>query len=272
LIRISNYHKYEPFILYETIIGIWVFYAVISQFAATWIILIQTIFFSYIIAYYLLKQSQRQIILPLTSLIILFIFRIDQIILNTVFTQVLTEITSKILFLMLKYGDSIFLLLLFISMCIFQSLRKQELKSYSQSFSIGIIPINFLIAFIYSFSPDKVSLIDATTIQIDNLTRISIVDSCSGIYGLIIFLSSFIFFVNVTRSNRKFNRVQVLLSGTAGLIGVYLLNIFRILILIILSLYFPANIWSEAHLYLGAVFIIAYLAIFWGIIWSKKPI
>jgi exosortase/archaeosortase family protein len=157
-------------------------------------------------------------------------------------------------------------------MCIFQSLRKQELKSYSQLFSIGIIPANFLIAFIYSFSPDEVSLIDATTIQIDNLTRISIIDSCSGIYGLIIFLSSFIFFVNVTKSNRKFNRAQVLLSGTVGLIGVYLLNIFRILILIILSIYFPANIWSEAHLYLGTVFIIAYLAIFWGIIWSKNPI
>ncbi|MFX0207230.1 MAG: archaeosortase/exosortase family protein [Candidatus Hodarchaeota archaeon] len=146
------------------------------------------------------------------------------------------------------------------------------MRSYSRLFTISIIPVNFLTAFIYGFTPEKIMLIDATTIQIDNLTRISIVNSCSGIYGLIIFLSSFIFFTNVTKTNRKFDRAQILLSGIVGMIGVYLLNLFRILILIILSLYFPANIWSEAHLYLGGVFIIGYLAIFWGIIWSKKPI
>ena len=272
MFRISNYQKYESFVFYETVVGIWVFYALVSEFAAAWIILIQSIFFSYISAYFLLEESQRQIVLPFTSIIILFIFRIDQIILNTFLTEVLTIITSKILFLILKYGDSIFSLLLLISMCFYQSLRNYELKSYSKLFTAGIIPVYFLIVFIYSFSPNEVSLLDQTTIQIDNLTRISIIDTCSGIYGLIIFLSSFIFFVNVTKTNRKFDRAQVLLSGIIGMIGVYLLNIFRILILILLSLYFPAKIWSEVHLYLGGVFIIGYLVIFWGIIWSKKPI
>ncbi|MFW9904361.1 MAG: exosortase/archaeosortase family protein [Candidatus Thorarchaeota archaeon] len=272
MIRISKYQKYESFVLYETILGIWVFYALISQFAAAWVILIQTIFFSYISAYYLLEERQRQIIHPFTSIIILYIFRIDQIILKTVFTEVLTEITSKILFLMLKYGDLIFLLLLFISMCISQSLRRYEMKSCFHFFTIGVIIVTYLLAFVSYFSPDKVILLDATTLQIGNLTRISIVDTCSGIYGLIIFLSSFIFFVNVTKSNRQFDRAQILLSGIVGLIGVYSLNLFRIIILIILSSYFPTNIWSEAHLYLGGIFIIGYLAIFWGIIWSKKPI
>ncbi|MFX0211049.1 MAG: hypothetical protein ACFFDT_34035 [Candidatus Hodarchaeota archaeon] len=113
---------------------------------------------------------------------------------------------------------------------------------------------------------------DATTFQIDYITRISIIGSCSGIYGLIIFLCSFFFFVNVIRTNRTFKKKQVFLFGTIGIFGVYFVNLLRILILINLSMYFPANIWSETHIYIGGIFIICYLAIFRVVIWSILPI
>jgi len=272
MISSSIYQKYELIVLYEIFIGIWVFYALTSQFAADWIIVIQTIFFSYILACFLLKESHRKIIHSFTCLVILFVFRMDYFILNSVLTKALTELTTLILFLIMKYGDSIFLLLLFLLMCAFQSLRREEMKFFSKWFSIGVFIVLFYISFIYTFSPEEVLLIDATTIQMDSTSRISIVDSCSGIYGLIIFVSSFIFFVNVTRTNRKFDLAQIMFSGSIGILGVYLLNLFRILILILLTLYFPAEIWSEVHIYLGGIFIIGYLTIFWGIIWSKLPI
>lgn len=272
MIRSSTYQKNKFLFLYGMFVGIWVFYGVISQFVATWIIVIQTIFFSYLAACFLLKENLRQIVHSFSCIVILFIFRIDYLILESVFTKILTELTTIFLFLILKYGDSIFLIWLFLSMCVFQSLRKEEMKFTYRWFSICVISALLIISFIFHFSSEKVLLIDATTIQMENSSRISIVDSCSGIYGLIIFLSSFIFFVNVTKTNRKFTFDQIMLSGTVGIIGVYSLNLFRILILILLTLYIPAKVWSETHIYLGAIFIIGYLTIFWGIIWSKLPL
>ncbi|UCG04060.1 MAG: hypothetical protein JSW11_08745 [Candidatus Heimdallarchaeota archaeon] len=269
---ISSSNRYESLFLYETVVGFLVFYALISPFPTDWVTILLTIIISYVVAIFLLKEAQRQIIHPLTSIIILCIFRIDQIILKTVFTEILTELTTQVLFLMLKYSDSILLLTLLISFCVFQSLSLNRMKSYSKRFSLVTLFVVFFILFLFTFSPEEVLLVNKTTIQIENFTRISIIDSCSGIYGLIIFLSSFIFFVNVTRSNREFKREHVIAFGTVGMIGVYLLNLFRILILIILSLYFPTNVWSEAHIYLGGIFIIGYLAIFWGIIWSRIPV
>ncbi|MFX1517419.1 MAG: hypothetical protein ACFFC6_14030 [Promethearchaeota archaeon] len=268
--RSLTYQKYEFLFLYGILVGIWVFYALVSQLVANWVIVIQTIFYSYIIACFLIKENHRQIIHSLTCIIILLVYRIDDLIVNSVYPKILTEITTQIIFLFLKYGDSLFLFLLFFSMCVFQSLRRGEMKFVSNWFSIAVFIVLFFISFIYTFSSENVLLLDATTIQMDS-SRISIVNSCSGIYGLIIFLSTFIFFVNVTRTNREFNFHQVLLSGSVGIIGIYLLNLFRILILILLTFYFPADLWSETHIYLGGIFIIGYLTIFWGIIWLKLP-
>lgn len=234
--------------------------------------MIQTILFSYIVACFLLKDSQRQIIHPLTSMVVLYLFRIDQMIMETVFTQFLTEFTAQILVLMLKIGDSIPVLILAIFFCVFQSLGRNKMKSIVKGFSFVTFSVIFIAQFIFSFSPDEILLIDSTIIQIERLTRISIVDSCSGIYGLIIFLSSFIFFVNVTKTTRTITREQVILYGIIGMIGVYILNILRLLILINLSLYFPTEIWSEVHIYIGSIFIIGYLVIFWGAIWSTLPV
>ncbi len=272
MINSSNFPKYESFFLYETLVGIWVIYALLSQFTTDWILIIQTILFSYFAACLLLKESQRQIIHPLTSIIILCVFRIDEMMMKTVFTKLLTEFTSQILVLMLKNGNSILLLILFGSFCVFQSSGKAKMKSITKWLPFVTFLLIFSLFLIFSSFSFEVFLVDKTIIQIENLTRISIVGSCSGIYGFIIFLSSFFFFVNVTKTNRIFKREQVISFGTVGVMGVYLLNLFRILFLIILSLYFPANVWSEAHIYLGGILIIGYLAIFWGIIWSILPV
>ncbi|MFX0124075.1 MAG: hypothetical protein ACFFAE_10595 [Candidatus Hodarchaeota archaeon] len=272
MIRNSNFHKYESFFLYETLVGIWVFFALISQFTTDWLLIVQTILFSYVAACLLLKESQRTIIHPLTSIIILCVFRIDQLMMNTVVTKLLTELTTQILVLMLKFGDSILILVLFGSFFVFQSLWRAKMKSIANRLPFLSFVVILALLLVCSSLSFEVVLIDKTIIQIENITRISIVGSCSGIYGFIIFLSSFFFFVNLTKTNRILTREQVISFGTVGIIGVYLLNLVRILILISLSIHFPTTIWSDVHIYLGGILIIGYLVIFWGIIWSNLPV
>ncbi|UCG89920.1 MAG: hypothetical protein JSU57_05515 [Candidatus Heimdallarchaeota archaeon] len=266
--------KVESIFIYEIIIILWVILTLLTRFSSDWVVVGQFVLFSYILAYFILKDNQRLILPPLTSIIILyFIFRIDQMILNTPIVMILTQMTSQLLVLIMKYGNFIPLFILISSFCVFQALGKTYSNSITRNFPIVtfLLFLSFLI-FFSSYSHDSITIIDATTFQVDRFTRISIVGSCSGIYGLIIFLSSFFFFVNVTRTNRTLKRKQVILFGMIGIIGVYLLNLLRILILIYLSIYFPANIWSETHLYLGGIFILGYLAIFWIVIWSILPI
>lgn len=270
----SSSQKVESIFIYEIIIFLWVILALLTQFTSDWILVGQIVIFSYVLAHFILKDNQRLILPPLTSIIILYIiFRIDQMIMNTPVVTILTQLTSRLLVLLLKYGDFIPLVILIVSFCVFQSLEKHSSNSITKIFPIATFSLllSFLILF-SSFSQDNIKVIDITTFQIDYIARISIVESCSGIYGLLIFLSSFFFFVNVTRTNRTFKRKQVILFGTVGVIGVYLLNLLRILILINLNMCFPTNIWSETHIYLGGIFILSYLAIFWIVIWLILPI
>ncbi|UCE14861.1 MAG: exosortase/archaeosortase family protein [Candidatus Heimdallarchaeota archaeon] len=188
----------------------------------------------------------------------------------------LTELTSLNLLFLIKYGSSIPLIILICSFCVFLSLEKTKLKNVSMHFSLFTF---FLVliggVMLNGISQYDVSSIDVTTLQFesfDNISRITIIDSCSGIYGLLIFISSFIVFANVTRVNRSFNGSQVILSGVLGVIGIYLVNLFRILILVCISLYLPTMLWDELHIYLGAVCVLCYLSFFWAIIWSILPV
>ena len=221
-----------------------------------------------------MKDSHRLIIPPLTSIIILYcVFRIDQMIMNTPFVKILTELTTQILVLLLKYGNLIPLLILIGSFCVFQSIGKNKSENITKRLPFVTFLLLFFGLIIFNgFSQDKVTSIDVTTIQFESLTRISIVDSCSGIYSLIIFLSSFFFFASVTRINRAFKRVQMILFGIMGVIGIYLVNLLRILILINISLNFPTFVLNETHIYLGGIFTICYLSIFWVVIWSILPV
>ena len=269
-----SYQNVESIFLYEIIVFMGAILALLTRFTPDWVTVGQTIFFSYILAHFILKDSHRLIIPPLTSIIILYcVFRIDQMIMNTPFVKILTEFTTQSLVLLLKYGNLIPLLILIGSFWVFQSIGKNKSENVTKRLPFVTFLVLFIGLIIFNgFSQDKVTSIDATTIQFESLTRISIVDSCSGIYGLIIFLSSFFFFASVTRINHAFKRVQMILFGIMGIIGIYLVNLLRILILINLSLNFPTFVLNEAHIYLGGIFIICYLSIFWVVIWSILPV
>ncbi|MHA2245905.1 MAG: hypothetical protein ACXADY_13160 [Candidatus Hodarchaeales archaeon] len=269
-----SYQNIESIFLYEVIVFMGAILVLLTRFTPDWVTLAQTIFFTYIIAHFLLKDSYRLIIPPLTSIIILFcVFRIDQMIMNTPYVKILTELTTQCLVLLLKYGNLLTFLILIGSFCVFQSLGKNKSENVTKRLPFVTFVLLFVGLIIFNgFSQDKVTSIDATTIQIESLTRISIVDSCSGIYSLIIFLSSFFFFASLTRINRAFKHVQMILFGIMGIIGIYLVNLLRILILINLSMNFPAFVLNEAHIYLGGIFIISYLSIFWVVIWTILPV
>ena len=270
----SNYQKVESVFLYEAVVFIWVIFTLFTRFLPDWIVVGQTILLSYIIAKYFLRDSQRLIIPPLTSILLLYcVFQIDQMIMNTPYVRILTEFTCQNLILLLKYGHSIPLLLLMGSFYVYQSIGKERSQNITKSLPLVTFLLLFFGIIIFNgITYDKVTLIDVTTIQFESLTRISIVDSCSGIYGLIIFLSSFLVFVNVTRINRIFKRKHVIIFGSLGIIGVYLVNLLRILILVYLSLNFPSVLMDEAHIYLGGIFIISFLVVYWAVIWSILPV
>lgn len=270
----SNYQKVESVFLYEAVVFIWVIFTLFTRFLPDWIAVGHTIFLSYIIAKYFLRDSQRLIIPPLTSILLLYcVFQIDQMIMNTPYVRILTEFTCQNLVLLLKYGNSIPLLLLMGSFYVYQSIGKERLQNITKSLPLVTFLLLFFGIIIFNgITYDKVTLIDVTTLQFESLTRISIVDSCSGIYGLLIFLSSFLVFVNVTRINRIFKRKHVIIFGSLGIIGVYLVNLLRILILVNISLNFPSVVMDEAHIYLGGIFIISFLVVFWAVIWSILPV
>ncbi|MFX0211050.1 MAG: hypothetical protein ACFFDT_34040 [Candidatus Hodarchaeota archaeon] len=90
--------KVESIFIYEIIILLWVILAVLTQFTSDWVAVGQIVLFSYVLAYFILKDNQRLILPPLTSIVILYIiFRIDQMIMNTPIVTILTQLTSRLL-------------------------------------------------------------------------------------------------------------------------------------------------------------------------------
>lgn len=267
----------DSIFLYESLILIWVFFLIFFHFSLDWFAMGLTILIIFILPKFSLKNSHRIVLPPLTCLFIVYsVFRIDQMVMKTPIVVFLTKLTSYSLIFFVKYSNSIPLIILVGNFCLFQSLGKKDLKNVPMYFSIFTFFLVLIAgAMLTGISHYEVSSIDVTTLQFKGLgrmARIAIIDSCSGIYGLLIFASSFFVFVNVTRANRTFKSSHMILSGLVGVIGIYLINLFRILFLIYLSLYFPTVLWNELHVYLGAVCVLCYLSFFWIIIWSILPV
>ncbi|MHA1944968.1 MAG: exosortase/archaeosortase family protein [Candidatus Hodarchaeales archaeon] len=211
------------------------------------------------------------------ELIILFfsilIFRMDESIFQSNLTEFLTELTSEIVVNILLAWDLLFIIIsIGLIAILFKSqgfLRKDGQKWY---YFAGI-PIFLLIFTIiadisqYSFTVnDSMSLI---FYRLQDIIRIDIIRDCSGIYGLMIFSSSFFLFGAETKRRIQWDWKQTLLLYFGGIAGVYSLNILRILTVIYASLSTDLALKSLIHSYLGSVLILLFVIGYWVLIWRN---
>ena len=105
--------------------------------------------------------------------------------------------------------------------------------------------------------------------QSSYIVRIDIIQDCSGIYGIMIFSCSFLLFGADTKRNVKWDNKHTLLLFFGGLVGVYFLNILRILAVINACLSTDIVLKSFIHSYLGSVLILLFVVSYWALIWKN---
>lgn len=185
-----------------------------------------------------------------------------------IFAPFFSELTSILLYLTLQtFIPTWIILSLTLSYLWYNSLWKDKLLFFCCTWVILAL---FLIMSFYQF---RVAMVGQTTLQFGQagkLVQITIISSCSGIYGLLIFTSTFFVMIQQTYKKWKIGRNKIIIFGTVGALGVYLINLLRILILIAIELHFH-HFLELVHLYLGSLFIIAYLVGYWTTIWSYLP-
>ncbi|MFX0085956.1 MAG: hypothetical protein ACFFAU_09790 [Candidatus Hodarchaeota archaeon] len=269
--------KFSLIALYEFVVSLWVVIIFLSGFTRDWIILILTILIIYVLANLLSNREYRLVIPPLTSIFILFfIFRIDKMIIHSFLVDYLISFTSLCLSFMIKNGSIVIMVISIAIFWYFRSLCCDYLgnKSPKGFYVISLLLFASIICFDF-LSKSNVTIIDQSTFEFHdtlNITRITIIDSCSGLYSLLIFFASFVIFINFTKLNRELDNIRIFVLGTLGAIGIFLVNLIRIIILILLNLLISSDLMLEIHPYLGGILIILYLSFFWSLIWAELPV
>lgn len=113
-------------------------------------------------------------------------------------------------------------------------------------------------------------IIPPTTLVIDGFI-INIGQTCSGIES--IFLFSILYILISAFEWEKFNKRKIILLYIPSIIGLFILNIFRIYLLIINSLFISPDFSLQTlHTYLGLIFFVLYFSLFWRFSykWMKK--
>jgi len=211
------------------------------------------------------------------ELVILFIsiliFQVHEIILRSSFTELLTKITSEIIVNILFAWEIVFIIIT-IGMITF--LYKNQgilLNNGQKQFHLIVIPIILVIfLLIASITQYSFSVIDSKSLlfyRSQDIVRVDIIRDCSGIYGIMIFSCSFLLFGVDTKRVIKWDNKQTCLFFSAGLIGVYSLNILRIITVINASLFTDLALKSIIHSYLGSILILLFIISYWVLIWRN---
>ncbi|MCE7741627.1 MAG: exosortase/archaeosortase family protein [Candidatus Heimdallarchaeota archaeon] len=86
--------------------------------------------------------------------------------------------------------------------------------------------------------------------------------ACSGIHSLTVFAAVFLLMLFEARKRLQWNYKTILVT-LLGIIGTYIMNLIRIMIIISLYYYQGGSIAGPVHNYLGYVILIIWLPIFW---------
>ncbi len=97
---------------------------------------------------------------------------------------------------------------------------------------------------------------------------------CSGIHSLTIFLAIFLLMLFEARKRLKWN-YRTALVALIGIVGTYVVNLIRVLIIVVIFYFKDWSIAGPIHDYLGYAFLILWVPIFWLFILpigeKKKP-
>jgi len=120
--------------------------------------------------------------------------------------------------------------------------------------------------FLLSLSSISVTILPPTTLALDKLT-VDVGQTCSGIES--IFLFSIFYLLISTFEWNHFNKMKVMLLYIPSIIGLFLLNVIRVYLLIIISLFIsPSFSLGTLHTNLGLIFFVLYFFIFWKLFYS----
>ena len=131
-------------------------------------------------------------------------------------------------------------------------------------FSNGVlISIKFLLSLTFS----NVEYIKPFTLSVNNFT-VSILQACSGLDSMFMFSALYTFVVLV--DHKKLNIKKLFLMYPIAALGMYLVNIFRVYILIVIGATLsPDFALRMFHTYAGMVLFILYFGLFWKFVYLK---
>jgi exosortase/archaeosortase family protein len=134
-------------------------------------------------------------------------------------------------------------------------------------FSDGVLSS---VRFLLSLTSSNVQVIQPRILVVNNFA-ISIEQACSGLDSL--FLFSSLYLLIAILDFKQFNKIKLIGMIIPTAIGLYIVNIFRVYLLIIIGAYISPDLSVNLfHTYLGMVLFIIFFFIFWKLfyVWMKK--
>jgi exosortase/archaeosortase family protein len=136
-------------------------------------------------------------------------------------------------------------------------------------FSDGVLQS---VHFLLSLTSSSVKVVEPRIIIVNNFA-VSIEQACSGLDSL--FLFSSLYLLIALLDFKEFNKIKLVIMAIPAVIGLYLVNILRVYLLIIIGAYISRDLSTKLfHTYLGMVLFIIFFFVFWKLFysWMKKPV
>ncbi|WP_455143616.1 exosortase/archaeosortase family protein [Candidatus Hodarchaeum mangrovi] len=222
----------------------------------------------------LLKIKNKQVTQTILMIGVLFIVIIHffTIIRDDWFITLMINISVNGTILIYRYGMEIISIGLIVTLGVIISRISHQ--SFTRNLPVmfclvsGMLSLTILLGQIFNFSLNRLNS-GVLEIKVHNeVINFEIIESCSGIQSLTIFIICFLIFTLITRQKWDLEAFPVLTLGLIGCIGVIFLNAIRITILIWISSIMGEEAISTIHLVLGAVLLLIYLTSFWSSIWN----
>jgi exosortase/archaeosortase family protein len=134
-------------------------------------------------------------------------------------------------------------------------------------FSDGVLQS---VRFLLSLTSSNVQVIQPRVLVVNNFA-IAIEEACSGLDSL--FLFSSLYLLIAILDFKEFNKIKLIGMIVPAAVGLYIVNILRVYILIIIGAYVSSDLSVKLfHTYLGMVLFIIFFFVFWKIFykWMKK--
>lgn len=125
-------------------------------------------------------------------------------------------------------------------------------------FSDGVL---HSVRFLLSLTSSNVQVIEPRIIEVNNFA-VSIGQACSGLDSL--FLFSSLYLLIAILDFKDFNKIKLIGMIIPAVIGLYMVNIFRVYLLVTIGAYVSADLSVKLfHTYLGMVLFIIFFFVFW---------